>query len=77
MNLTLALSATFWLDVCPTLDPRIRQEAILRKGEAIKTVNSLLRVSQIGDTLIASVAKLGHIAVTNHVSLIMMDVSAV
>lgn len=67
-NATLAFTAILWLNVNPTLNASMRQEGMFRKGETIKAANSLVRESQVNDILIAAVAKLSQLAVSNHSS---------
>ncbi len=65
MNTTLALSGNGWLATMPNPDPRIRQEVLRQKGQAIKTVNTLLGQSDLTDTLISAVANLANVSVSN------------
>ncbi len=63
MHTTLALAGNGWLVSTPNPDPRIRQEVLKQKGQAIKTVNRLLLDADITNTLISGVANLANVSV--------------
>lgn len=65
MNVTLALSAAFWSTGTCKASIIVKREGIYQKGEAIKTINTLLEDLTVTDTVIAAVANLGNIAVCN------------
>ena len=64
MHTTLALAGNGWLANAPDPDPQIRQEVLHQKGSAIRTINSLLSLSDVSTTLIAGVASLANVAVS-------------